>query len=191
VIIGSNGTEATLFTLSLTEPTDDEMLGLFAEVTDNPDALLALYPADQFESNLGRYRTMLTEVRFTCPTIAFASVATNPTYVYHYTFASPNDPFDVGPTHGAELVSVFAHPEGIAGLDPVDPESDDYAPDLVVSDRMQAAWVGFAMGGDPGDGWEPYDEAERVTVIDADAELADEIRDGRCPAVNELSTLER
>jgi para-nitrobenzyl esterase len=191
VIIGSNGTESTLFTLSLSEVGDAELVELFGEVTDDPEALLALYPAAAYETNLDRYRTMLTEIRFTCPTIAFASVATNPTYVYHYLFASPNDPFGVGPTHGAELVSLFAHPEGIAGLPAVNPDLPEQAPDIAISEQMQAAWVAFATDGNPDDRWERYADAGRVTVIDEPVELVDEIRDGRCETVNELSGLDR
>jgi para-nitrobenzyl esterase len=186
VIIGSNETEATLFTIGMAEPADDELAGLFATVTDDPEALLALYPPTEYESNLERYRTMLTEARFTCPTLAFAGSATNPTYVYHYMYESPDDPFGLGPTHGAELVPLFAHPEGIVGL-----EEGLAGVDAQVSDEMQAAWVAFATAGEPGDRWRPYGDGQQVTIIDDPTAQADSIRGGRCEQVTALSTLSR
>jgi para-nitrobenzyl esterase len=191
IIIGSNGTEMTLFTLSLTEPTDEQLLEQFGQVTDDPEALLALYPAAEFESNLERYRTMLTEANFVCETLQFAAAATGPVYVYHYLWDSPNDPFGVGPTHGAELVPLFGHPEGIAGLPEADPDNPAQEPDREVSRAVMAAWTGFATDGTLDESWEAYSEGGRVTIIDAEWELADEIRDGRCPDVLELVDFDR
>jgi para-nitrobenzyl esterase len=191
IIIGSNGTEMTLFTLSLTEPSDEELVDLFAEVTDDPEALLALYPAEDYESNLERYRTMLTEARFVCHTLQFAEAATGDVYVYHYLWDSPNDPFGVGPTHGAELVPLFGHPEGIAGLPESDPNNPAQDPDRAVSAALQAAWTGFATDGTLDDTWEAYGEGGRVTTINAEWELADEIRGGRCPEVLDLIDFDR
>jgi para-nitrobenzyl esterase len=186
VITGSNANEAFLFTITVEEPTADELVDLVREVTDDSEALLALYPAADYESNLERYRTLLTDVRFTCPTLAFAEVAQNDTYVYNYTYVSPDSRFGFGPTHGAELAFLFAHPEGISGL-----ATGLTGTDARVSADMQAAWVAFATNGDPGDSWQPYDDGGQVTVIDAPVELVDEIRGGRCDEVTELVTIRR
>ncbi len=186
VMIGSNATEMTLFTLSLSEMDDAGLAALFAEETDDPDALLALYPAADYDSNLERYRALLSDISFICPTIEYAEASTGTTYLYHYTFASPNDPFGVGPTHGAELVPLFGHPEGIAGLPANDPANPDQDPDRAVSAAMQEAWVAFATDGVLDESWQPYSTGGRATVIDESLALADEIRDGRCPTVSEL-----
>jgi hypothetical protein len=57
-----------------------------------------------------------------------------------------------------------------------------------MSDDMQAAWVAFAMSGNP---WEPYGEGGRITVLDQPLALVDEIRDGRCAEVDRLTTSRR
>jgi para-nitrobenzyl esterase len=180
VIIGSNAEEAVLLTASRPLPgTEAELRDLVAELTDDPDALLALYPAADYETTADRYYAIFTDVRFTCPVVAFGEAATGEVYLYHYTYRS--DRFPV-PTHGVELALVFAHPEGITdqqpGLDGTDAE---------VSAAMQSAWVDFATGGDPGEGWEPYSEQGRMTRIDSPVELVDEVSGGRCAEVTGLS----
>lgn len=186
VMIGSNDNEEALFTLGQAEPAEAQLPGLFSDFTEDPEALMALYPAEDFDTNLARYRAMRTDVRFACPTLAFAEAAETDTYVYNYTYVSPDDPFGLGATHGAELASLFAHPEGIVGLEP-----GLQGTDATMSDEMQAAWVAFATDGDPGEAWEPYGEGERITRLDNPIELVDEIRDGRCDSVRELTTLRR
>jgi para-nitrobenzyl esterase len=187
VIIGSNADEAALFTIGTEEPTGAGLRDLFAEYSedpDDPDALLALYPAADYETNLARYNAMQTDVRFVCPTLAFANAARNDTYVYHFAYESPDERFSFGPVHGAELAFVFAHPEGITGVDPGLSGSDED-----VSAGMQAAWTAFARDGVPGaeDTWRPYADGGRVTVLDDPFRLADEIRDGRCDEVDDLA----
>ncbi len=118
MITGSNANEAALFEIGREEPTDAGLRDLFADHSDDPDALLALYPAADSETNLARYIAMETDVRFACPTLGFADAARNDRYVYHFTYESPDERFSFGPVHGAELAFVFAHPEGITGVDP-------------------------------------------------------------------------
>jgi len=184
LIIGSNADEAALFTIGTEEPTDAGLRDLFADYTDDPDALLALYPAADYETNLARYDAMQTDVRFVCPTLAFAEAALNDTYVYHFAYVSPDDKFAFGPVHGAELAYVFAHPEGITGVEPGLSGSD-----ASVSDELQAAWTAFAADGVPGarDVWRPYADGGWVTVLDDPFRPVDEIRDGRCDALADLS----
>jgi para-nitrobenzyl esterase len=184
VITGSNANEAALFTIGTEEPTDAGLRDLFAEYADDPDALLALYPAADYETNLARYNAMQTDVRFVCPTLAFADAARNDTYVYHFTYESADERFSFGPVHGAELAFVFAHPEGITGVDPGLSGTDED-----VSAGMQAAWTAFARNGVPGaeDVWRPYADGGRVTVIDDPFRLADDIRDGRCAELADLA----
>jgi para-nitrobenzyl esterase len=184
VFIGSNADEATLFTLSVEEPDDAELLGLASGFTDDPAALVALYPPDDFESNKARYQAMFTDVRFTCPTLAFASVVDN-AFVYHYTYVSEDNPLGLGATHGAELAGLFGHVEGIE----VEVAPSDRGDQLSAS--LQAAWSGFATDGDPGELFDPYSEGVTVTLLDVPLEQVDSIRADRCATANELSTLSR
>jgi len=186
VIIGSNAEEAVLFTVGMSEPRDDaQLIQLAGQLTDQPEALLALYPPGDFATRLDRYRTMLTDARFTCPTLAFAEAASNDTYLYNFVYTSPDGRFSVA-THGAELAFLFAHPEGVTGQQP----GLDGA-DAEVSTAMQAAWTAFAKTGEPGEAWQPYAEAQKATVLDNPFKLVDQIRDGRCTDVNRLTTLRR
>jgi para-nitrobenzyl esterase len=182
VLIGSNADESTLFTLQLDEPSDAELTELVADVTDDPEALLALYPEADFASNLERYQALLTDVGFTCPTLSFAAAAPS-AFVYHHTYVSEQNPLGLGATHGAELAPLFRHPEGLD----VDIEQNDETDRM--SDLIQGAWVGFATSGDPGDEFEPYADGETVTLTDVPLERVDEIRGGRCAEVTELATM--
>ena len=184
VFIGSNADEATLFTLSVDEPDDAELLNLASGFTDDPAALVALYPPADFESNKARYQAMFTDVRFTCPTLAFASVVDN-AFVYHYTYVSDDNPLGLGATHGAELAGLFGHVEGIA-VEVAPSERGDQ-----LSASLQAAWSAFASDGDPGELFDPYVDGATVTLLDVPLEQVDTIRADRCATVNELSTLSR
>ncbi|MDJ0770099.1 MAG: carboxylesterase family protein [Ilumatobacter sp.] len=173
---GFNADESTLFTVGLDEPTDDQLVELAAGFVDDPEAIVALYPPDGFETNLARYRALSTDLSFGCSAIAFADAAPG-TYVYYLSYVSPSTPFDLGATHGAELAYLFGHPEGLTILEP-SLEGDDQT----VSELVQAAWVEFATTGSPG--WEPYDRASGGGVMEIDGGLTfvDTIRDGRCEA---------
>lgn len=179
LLIGSNADEATLFTIGQGEPADDDLVRRAALVTDDPEALLARYPAEEFDSNLERYRAMFTDAVFACPTLDLAAVVPT-SFVYHYTYVSATNPFGLGATHGAEIASLFDHPEGIG----VPIQEDDET--RALSDAVQQAWTSFARDGDPGEGFERYADAGTITLLDVPFEQVDEIRGGRCDAVNEL-----
>jgi para-nitrobenzyl esterase len=182
VLTGANADEATLFTVGAPEPTDEELENLAARFTDDPAALLALYPAEEYPTNLARYQAMFTDAVFVCPALEFAAAA--PTaFAYHYTYVSPSNPFGLGATHGAELASLFGHPEGIRGLDA---ELDETTQQL--SDAIQTAWTEFAATGRPGADWPAYGDGGQVMLLDVPFTLTDQIRDGRCPALAELSS---
>jgi para-nitrobenzyl esterase len=182
IINGSNADEAWLFTLNIEEDFDDEELAdVFSRFTDDTEALLALYPAEDYDDNLGRFVDMWTETSFTCPILTFAEVAQNDTYVYNYSFQS--EKLGIPPAHGIELVHLFGHPEGISAFEP-----GLEGADAELSEAMQQAWVSFATDGDPGEGWQPYGEDGLITVLDkVPLETTDEIREGRCDAVTDLT----
>jgi para-nitrobenzyl esterase len=185
LLIGSNADEGSLFTLQEPEPTDAGLLELAADITDDPEALVALYPANDFDSNLARFRAMVTDSSFTCPMLDFAAVAPR-SYVYQYTYVSEQNPLDLGATHGAELASLFHHPEGIAAV-----EIEVTEEGLQLSDLIQAAWAAFATTGDPGEDFDLYADGQTVTLITVPFEQVEEIRDGRCAEVTELSSPDR
>jgi para-nitrobenzyl esterase len=180
VLIGSNASEATLFTLGMEEPTEEDLLEFAAESTSDPAALVALYPQGEYDSNLERLRTMFTDTAFTCPTLAFAETKDD-TFVYHYTYVSAQNPLGLGATHGSELAALFSHPEGITAIEI---ERDERS--LQLSDDIQAAWSAFAADGDPGEPFAPFSDGGAVTIIDVPFSRADQIRDGRCDEVNRL-----
>jgi para-nitrobenzyl esterase len=180
LLIGSNADEATLFTLGRAEPTDDELLELVNTLSADPAAVLALYPADAFETNLARYQAISTDAGFTCPGLGFAQVMPR-AYVYHYAYVSAGNPLGLGATHGAELAFLFGHPEGIRVIDAQsDAETDQ------VSNDIQAAWSAFVKGEAPTSDWPLFAESGQVMVLDAPFRLVDQIRDGRCDALGEL-----
>lgn len=179
VLLGSNADEATLFTLSLEEPTDDGLLDLAGRFTDDAAALVDLYPVADFGSNKERFQAMFTDVVFTCPSMAFADAAPQ-AFLYHFTHVSAQDPFGLGATHGAEIAYLFAHPEGLA----IEAQQTDETRQL--SELIQAAWAGFAATGDPGDDFDRYDDTGLITILDLPFEQAHQIRGGRCAEVNEL-----
>jgi para-nitrobenzyl esterase len=191
VLIGSNAEEALLLTITQEEPGPERLDELFKQMApDDPAALLALYPAERYDSRLSRYRAMFTEANFTCPAFAFAQAAKNDVFVYHYTYRSADSRFGIGPTHGAELAFLFAHPEGIL----------DTAPglsgrDAAVSTAMQTAWTAFARTGVPDDGsaWRRYGDGRKVTIIDEQVKLVDgaQVKEGRCDAVTALTARRR
>ncbi len=180
LLIGSNADEATLFTLGRNEPSEEELRNLVAATVDDPEAVLAAYPADAFETQLARYQAISTDAGFTCPALRFAGEVPE-AYVYHYTYVSAGNPLGLGATHGAELALLFGHPEGIAILDA---ETDDET--ASVSAALQDAWSEFVKGNPPTPDWERHGEAGRIMVLDTTFELVDEIRDGRCEAIGDL-----
>jgi carboxylesterase type B len=142
-----------------------------------------LYPKASYASNLERYRTMLTDMRYACP--AFALAKTNRrSYLYEFTYESLHGGFALGPTHAAELTFLFDHPEGIRGSDPVLTGTDE-----AMSEQLQASWVAFARNGTPGrpSTWRRHADGGRFTQLDKSFTLARGFRAGRCRTVNDLA----
>ena len=188
VLGGSNLYEARLFTIGSPEPSDD---GLAEVVGDlgivDVDGVLALYPPDEYDTNLARFQDLSTDLTFACPALTLATTLTDvggTGYSYEFDYASANDPFGLGATHGAELPFLFSTPDGIIGITGFD---DD---DKAISDLLQASWVAFASTGDPSTAvvdWAPNSTAEPgIVVIDSEVAPVAEIRGGRCRALREL-----
>ena len=178
ILIGSTADEATLFTVGLPEPSDDEIGTRLTAVGADPAVVLPIYPAADFADNSARYNTIYTDIGFVCPTLAFAAAAPDQTYVYHYTHVPESAMAALGATHGSELVPLFGHPEGlpVLGTDTLP------SPTQAVSDTLQAAWVSFATTGSPGEAWATYGIDGVIAVIgdEQSQTTGAEIRDGRC-----------
>lgn len=187
VVIGTNQDEETLFALQSgsMDPSEDDLLSTASGFSDDPEAVLALYPEDDYETGLARYATMLTDVRWACPMLAFAEQVPG-AYVYHYTYVSDQNILDLGATHGSELAPLFSHPEAITAFDV---EVDDRG--TALGEDMRAAWTAFAAEGDPGEDWALYADDGQVTQIDTPFELVDEIRGGRCDDLESLTDVSR
>lgn len=179
VLIGSNADEATLFTIGAPEPTEQDLLDAAAMTGGDPAAVLELYPPEQFPSGLARLQALITDTAFACPTLAFAA-ASPASFVYHYTYVSASDPFGLGATHGAELVLLFGHPEGIRGL-----EGEPDSATVAVSEGIRQAWVAFATTGDPG--WANFGPGGEIRLLDDPLTSTTEIRDGRCAGLAGLT----
>lgn len=179
VLIGANSDEATLFTLGMEEPDDDELAGLVDGLVDDADAVLELYPGGDYDTNLERYQAVFTDVQFVCPALGFAGELSE-AYVYLYNYVSEGNPLNLGATHGAELALLFGHPEGLE----IDVEPDDRS--VAVAEEIREAWGEFALTSAPGPEWPEYSESGEVMVIDDPFEVTEEIRDGRCGELEDL-----
>lgn len=186
VLMGANAEEAWTFLLSRDDVMeDDELHDTFARFTDDTEALLDLYPAEDYDDNNLRYQDMWTDVSFVCPTLTWAERATeNDVYLYHFDYVG--EQIGLPPGHGLELGYLFGHPEGSGASDiPLEEEVD-----LEFSEAMQAAWVSFATTGDPGEAWSSFSESGQVTLL-ADDEIGpvepDELSEGRCETVSDLT----
>lgn len=188
ILIGSNRDEATLFAFGVTEYSDAELTALASDAYgDRAGEVLALYlQADNLERGL----TLSTDATFACWTRLFAETAAAqdvPVFQYEYAFASDLDPFGLGATHAAEVITLFANPTGVTGLPPEFDEST-----AAISDALQTAWVGFATTGSPDAPvtWEPV-QADGVPFMTIDREwsTATTFRDGRCTPLADLGLL--
>jgi para-nitrobenzyl esterase len=118
--------------------------------------ILAQYKAEADRSYADAYVDLLTDSTFACPALALNAMLEPQTPVYAYEFQDPQAIFSVprtpftGPLkayHSSEIVYVMQTPWVIA-----DPQRFD-ASQRALSDRMQAAWAGFAKTGQPGGDW--------------------------------------
>jgi len=163
-ILGSNTDEGTLFVVGLTAPTtQDEYLQVLTKTfTAAASAVAQRYPAEKFNNS---YQAALAravgDARLVCTTYDVAVRAAKAgASVYMYNFDVPVSNsisgLDLGATHGAELIYVFATSQSF----------NDQT--RAVSDRMQTYWTNFAKTGDPNGAdlltWPQLSESENVRV---------------------------
>jgi para-nitrobenzyl esterase len=143
-ILGSNTDEGTLFTLAMTNVTDEASYeaALKARFPNVSDQVLAQYPSTDFMSESNPYLAALSRafgdsalVCSTWDTAVRAAKSGSPTWMYN--FSIPTDIAGLGATHGSELVYVF-------GTNPsLTPEQ------MKVSDLIQSYWTNLAKTSDP------------------------------------------
>lgn len=159
-LTGTNADEGTIFTLRLpiktVEAYRDYVQTRFRLIAPK---LLELYPVAKDADVHDAAARMLTDSSFLTPAriMAAASAASNPhTYVYHFTRVTPlGQSRHLGAYHASEIPYVFGN---VAPAQGAYEESDKH-----LSEVMSAAWVRFAITGDPnGEGlakWPAYDKA--------------------------------
>ena len=123
------------------------------------DAVLARYPASAYATPQRAYQDLLDDVLFACA--ARRSAADHASYgapVYSYALTESLPDAALAPLesfHGLDIVLLFG------------PRTQAQAPEQALAARMQAAWVDFAFGREPGSSaqlaWPRYRRDSRVT----------------------------
>ena len=153
------------------------------------NALLALYPASDYDTPKKALIRLTTDVTWTCPARRLARSVndhqTPPVFRYYFTWVGPGPGGAmVGATHGLEIPFVFGTFSAL-GYTPS-------AQDRALSAAMQGYWFRFIATGDPnGAGalpWPTYDSATDPYLrfdrtMAADAGLATE----KCDAIDSLA----
>jgi para-nitrobenzyl esterase len=117
-------------------------------------------------SRTDRYLEMWTRWLFRDPTLAVARARRDrpgaATHVYEFGWRSPAMRGILGACHSLELPFVFGNFANHTARSLVGPETPAVGE---LSDRMRAAWIGFAATGRAG--WAPYDDAGHTELFDA------------------------
>ena len=137
------------------------------------EATLARYRAAHPGASVGElFGAVQSDRCFRIPVIRLADAhakSAAATYMYEFAWRSPQFAGRLGACHGAEIAFVFdtlgEETEALAGPNP--PQR--------LADAMHAAWVAFAVNGNPG--WPRYDLVRRATMrFDETPELVDDPR---------------
>jgi para-nitrobenzyl esterase len=162
LLLGTNRDEGTLFVWAaglrlMTKPQYETTIqNAFG---DRAAAVLAQYPADDFDSGAAALAEVLGDLAFVCPTRRMArlvaGVNTEPAaYLYHFTREPSFSalPF-LGAFHAAEIPFVFGTGPAMGGLN---------EEEQALSRAMMGYWTRFAATGNPDGGeapaWAPYAE---------------------------------
>ncbi|WP_019200940.1 carboxylesterase/lipase family protein [Tsukamurella sp. 1534] len=165
LIIGTNRTEATLFTKmpGMGKPSADRAAHTLGAPQDRVDALTAAYPSYPSVPAINR---LIGDFMFWAPSvrIAQAHAKHQPTYFYRYDFSPKTlDLLGYGPTHASELMAVFGVYHGVTGW--VMGALGDRRIAMRVSDGMQRDWITFSRTGRPAGEWPTYNGTSRATLV--------------------------
>lgn len=191
-VIGTNAdeTSAMVPTVTTAEAYETTVRALYGLAAGN--ALLTLYPAEDYSSPRKALIALTTDVIWTCPARRIAGLVADtqdePVFRYHFTWKVPGASGLVyGSTHGLELPFVFRTFGAAADAGYVPAPAD-----LLLSEAMQRYWQRLPARGDVnGDSdviWPAYDSGsdpylELGTTISAKAGLATE----NCDAIEALA----
>jgi para-nitrobenzyl esterase len=182
IVSGSNADEMALFSIGLSVPTVEAYEALIRSALGAlADGVLAIYPADVFDTPKDAYIALTSDLVFICPALSFVEMASGgdePAYAYHFTRELVPA---LGAFHGLEIFYVFGALDAAPAI--AGPE------DLELSEAMMAAWIEVGRGtfGEP---WVPYDEAApSITIFDDPLSSASSIREGRCEELRALGLL--
>ncbi|ADG77321.1 Carboxylic ester hydrolase OS=Tsukamurella paurometabola (strain ATCC 8368 / DSM / CCUG 35730/ CIP 100753 / JCM 10117 / KCTC 9821 / NBRC 16120 / NCIMB 702349 / NCTC 13040) OX=521096 GN=Tpau_0684 PE=3 SV=1 [Tsukamurella paurometabola] len=165
LIIGTNRTEATLFTKmpGMGKPSADRVAHTLGVDQGRADQLARAYPG---YPGVGALNRIIGDYMFWAPSvrIAQAHARHQPTYFYRYDFAPKTlDLLGYGATHATELMAVFGVYHGITGW--VMGALGDRRVAMRVSDGMQRDWITFARTGHPAGEWPTYNGTSRATLV--------------------------
>ncbi|BDH55638.1 carboxylesterase/lipase family protein [Tsukamurella sp. PLM1] len=165
LIIGTNRTEATLFTKmpGMGKPSADRVAHSLGVELAAADALGAAYPGYPSVASLNR---IVGDMMFWAPSLRIAQAHSRhaPTYFYRYDFAPKVlDVLGYGATHATELMAVFGVYHGVTGW--VVGALGDRRVAMRVSDGMQRDWITFARTGRPAGEWPQYNGTSRATLV--------------------------
>jgi para-nitrobenzyl esterase len=178
LLIGTTTEEYRLFTVpgGVIDYIDEPRLrAAAARYGLDPDTALPLYAAGRPGATAGDlFTAVLTDWFFRIPAIRLAESVSH-AHVYEFGRRSTAFAGRLGACHASEIAFVFdnlAAPgeSGLLGEDPPQP----------LADAMHAAWVSFAVDGDPG--WAAYDTRDRTTMVFGGADdpvRAEPVRDPR------------
>ncbi|MGW0041010.1 carboxylesterase/lipase family protein [Rhodococcus sp. NPDC003348] len=170
VLVGSNADEHTLFLMpsGVADFLHEDVLALAATGLGlDPDAAVALYRQDRHGATPGEVlAAVLRDRTFWIPAIRVAearSAHAADTFVYEFTWRTPQLDGRLGSTHALEIGFVF---DTLHGPD-LEPLTGPHPPQDL-ADEMHRAWVDFVRTGDPG--WPAYGADRTVRVFGGDAE---------------------
>ncbi|GAB3131873.1 carboxylesterase/lipase family protein [Tsukamurella serpentis] len=165
LIIGTNRTEATLFTKmpGMGRPTAERVARTLGAPQEKVDELTAAYPGFPRVSAINR---VIGDHMFWAPSVRIAQGHAKyaPTYFYRYDFATKAlNALGYGATHASELMAVFGVYHGVTGW--VFGALGDRRVAMRVSDSMQRDWITFARTGRPAGDWPTYNSTSRSTLV--------------------------
>jgi para-nitrobenzyl esterase len=164
VLIGTNGEEQRLFMVPngvIKHITDEALAGATAAYGLPVAQTLATYRENRPQASAGDLlAAIITDWFYRIPAIRLAEAHTNgtgATYMYQFTWRSPQFDGQLGSCHALEIPFVF-DTLTVEGMEPLMGAERPQE----IADAMHAAWVGFATRGDPG--WPRYDQERRATM---------------------------
>jgi para-nitrobenzyl esterase len=188
LIVGANADEAVIFTLPTVLPFEWDYVNKMHEILGEElgDQVLALYPADHFDSPKAAYDAFVGDVAFVCPSQSTARAAAggdSPAWLYHFTHRLSGFPFEgLGAFHALDLAFVFGNWDDL----PVEYSANEV--DLALTEDVQRIWTSFATSGVPAaePHWPALGVDESIYVIAPEQRVTEDFREGRCEALRSL-----